>query len=232
MTDLAALEDLLGHRFGQPDLLIEALTHGSVEGRARRDYQRLEFLGDRVLGLIVAGDLLARHPEADAGGLARRLNELVREETLAGVATAIGLGRHLRLSKSEDEQGGRAKPAILADVCEAVIAALYLDGGLSAAEYFVRTHWSGLAATLAAAPKDAKSELQEFAQSLGKKPPTYKVIEETGPAHSPRFVVEARLAGFAPTRGEGNAKRVAEQAAAQALLEAVRVRQARQAQQQ
>lgn len=232
MSELGPLEDLLGHRFARPDLLIEALTHGSVEGRAKRDYQRLEFLGDRVLGLIVAGDLLARHPEADAGGLARRLNELVREETLAGVAQAIGLGRHLRLSKSEDEQGGRAKPAILADVCEALIGALYLDGGLEAAENFVRRHWAAQAATLAAsAPKDPKSALQEYAQARGKKPPTYSVIEASGPDHSPRFLVEARVPGFAPARGEGGSKRAAEIAAAKALLDAIGARQAQQAQQ-
>jgi len=232
VTELGSLEDVLGHRFARPELLVEALTHGSVESRTTRDYQRLEFLGDRVLGLIVAGDLLARHPIADAGGLSRRLNELVREETLAAVATAIGLGRYMRLSKSEDEQGGRAKPAILADVCEAVIGALYLDGGLAAAENFVRGRWAALAATLAAAPKDAKSALQEYAQARGKKPPSYAVVEESGPAHNPRFVLEARIAGFPPARGEGGAKRLAEQAAAQALLDIIEAREATRRRQQ
>ena len=232
MTDLAPLEDILGHRFARPELLIEALTHGSVENRTRRDYQRLEFLGDRVLGLIVASDLLKRHPTADVGGLSRRLNELVREETLAAIAAAIGLGRYLRLSKSEDEQGGRNKSAILADVCEAVICALYLDGGMPAAENFVRARWAALAATLAAAPKDAKSALQEYAQARGKKPPSYAVVEESGPAHNPRFVLEARVAGFPPARGEGGAKRLAEQAAAQALLDMIEAREAARRRQQ
>lgn len=232
MSEFAPLEDLLGHRFARRDLLLEALTHGSLEGAVRRDYQRLEFLGDRVLGLIVAGDLLARHPDADADGLARRLNELVREETLAAVATEIGLGRYLRLSKSEDGQGGRAKPAILADVCEALIAALYLDGGMAAAENFVRKHWAAPSATLASSvPKDPKSALQEYAQARGRKPPVYAVLEASGPDHAPRFRVEARIAGLAPAVGEGGSKRAAETAAARALLDLIARRQAQQAQQ-
>ncbi|MBM3557232.1 MAG: ribonuclease III [Alphaproteobacteria bacterium] len=218
MSDLAALERALGHRFTRGELLVEALTHTSLERRGRVSLERLEFLGDRVLGLIVAEELYRRHPKADADGLSPRLHQLVRRETLALVAEAIELGRYLRLSKAEAGQGGRTKPAILADAMEAVIAALYLDGGLDAAGRFVRQHWATLLATLAEAPKDAKSRLQEWAQGRGRAVPAYLVVETSGPDHDPNFTIEVAVEGEAAARGQGKSKRLAEQAAAEALL--------------
>lgn len=211
----------LGYQFREPGVLEEALTHSSVErphGQTRADYERLEFLGDRVLGLVVADMLLHLYPESDAGALARRFNTLVRRESLAEVATQIGLGAHIRLSKSEHGAGGRRKPAILADVCEAVIGALYIDGGLEPAAAFIRGQWEPMAKKLARAPKDAKTALQEWAHARGLEGPTYAVLEQTGPDHDPVFTIEAILKGHEPEIGEGRSKRVAEQAAAEALL--------------
>lgn len=216
------LSSILGHRFSNPALLEEALTHPSVErprGGATSDYERLEFLGDRVLGLVVADRLLQLYPESDAGALARRYNTLVRRETLAEVAEKIGLGDHVRLSKSEHGAGGRQKPAILADVCEAVIGAVYVDGGLVPAEAFIRRHWDPMAETLARAPKDAKTALQEWAHARGQEGPAYDVVEQAGPDHDTFFTVEVRLKGQDPAKGEGRSKRVAEQAAAEVMFE-------------
>lgn len=215
----ARLNQALGHDFAAPDLLDEALTHPSIRsGQGSRDYDRLEFLGDRVLGLVIAERLLVRFGEADAGHLARRFNDLVRRETLAEVAHEVGLGDHLKLARSEVESGGRDKPAILANACEAVIAALYLDGGLTAAADFIGRYWEPRMAALTKAPKDAKTSLQEWGHARGLEPPSYSVVEQTGPAHLPQFTIEVSLAEFAPARGCGSSKRNAEQAAAAALL--------------
>ncbi|MDP7428076.1 MAG: ribonuclease III [Alphaproteobacteria bacterium] len=215
----AELNQALGHEFAAPELLDEALTHPSIRsGQGSRDYDRLEFLGDRVLGLVVAERLLARFGEADAGHLARRFNDLVRRETLAEVAHEVRLGDHLKLARSEVESGGRDKPAILANACEAVIAALYLDGGLTAAADFIGRYWEPRMAALTKAPKDAKTSLQEWGHARGLEPPSYSVVEQTGPAHLPQFTIEVSLAEFAPARGCGSSKRNAEQAAAAALL--------------
>ena len=216
------LSTLLGHQFRDPSLLEEALTHSSVErprGQARNDYERLEFLGDRVLGLVIADRLLRLYPESDAGALARRFNTLVRQESLAEVAEQIGLGAHIRLSKSEHGAGGRQKPAILADVCEAVIGAMFVDGGLKPAAEFVRRHWDPMAEKLAGAPRDAKTALQEWAHARGLEPPAYEVVERAGPDHDTVFTVEVHLKDRKPARGKGRSKRVAEQAAAEVMLE-------------
>lgn len=217
---LDALYDILQHRFEQPALLREALTHPSVDTtrQAGRDYDRLEFLGDRVLGLIVSSRLFARFPEADAGDLAVRFNALVRKETVAEVAQAIDLGSFLWLSKSESQGGGRAKPAILANALEAVIGALYLDGGLPAAEVFVDAHWSERVQQTSHAIKDAKTRLQEWAQKDAMPPPTYNIVEQSGPPHDPVFTVEVSVADQPPMRAEGKSRRAAEQAAAAAVL--------------
>jgi ribonuclease-3 len=220
------LAERLGHRFAKPELLAEALTHPSAvrrhgrdKGTARAgDYNRLEFLGDRVLGLIVARMLHERYADADAGELARRFNALVRQESLASVAEKIELGRFLKLSKSERQAGGGAKPAILADVCEAVIAALFLDGGLKAAEKFVRSHFEPYLDAKASPAKDAKTVLQEWAAARGLEPPVYSVSAREGPAHAPTFTVTVALPKQGVATGTGRAKRTAEQAAARALL--------------
>ncbi len=221
------LSSILGHRFRDPGILEEALTHPSVErprGQTKNDYERLEFLGDRVLGLVIADLLLHLYPDSDAGALARRFNTLVRRETLADVAECIGLGPYIRLSKSEHGAGGRRKPAILADVCEAVIGALYIDGGLEPAADFIRGQWDPMARKLARAPKDAKTALQEWAHARSLEGPVYDVVEQTGPDHDPVFTVEVHLTDRKPAKGEGRSKRVAEQAAAEVMLEQLKRR--------
>ncbi|MGF1551297.1 MAG: ribonuclease III [Paracoccaceae bacterium] len=217
--DLDAVAAVLGHRFADRERLAEALTHASAASPARADNQRLEFLGDRVLGLIVAEALVARFPEEAEGTLAPRLNDLVRRETLAAVAEEIGLGGHLVLGRSESLSGGRRKAAILADAMEAVIAALYLDGGLAAARRFVLDRWGArLDAAGSAVPTDAKSALQAWAQARGLSLPAYETVGRAGPDHAPRFTVAVRLETGESARGEGRSKRPAEQAAAAALL--------------
>ncbi len=223
--EVARLAEILGHSFRRPELLDEALIHSSVSSRgarAKRSYERLEFLGDRVLGLIVAEMLLGRFPDEAEGALARRLAALVRRETLARVAEGIGLGRHLVLSKAEDDSGGRANPAILADCCEAVIGALYLDGGLEPARAFVGGQWRRLMEEATTPPKDAKTALQEWAQGLGKPLPSYEMVAMDGPAHDPVFAVSVCIEGLAPETAQGSSKRAAEQAAAAAMLKRVR----------
>ena len=214
---LAAAAATLGHTFTRPALLAEALTHPSTQARGR-GYERLEFLGDRVLGVIVADMLLAAFPAEDEGALAKRFAALVRRQALAQVAERLDLGRFVELSKGEEETGGRSSPTLLADTVEAVIAALYLDGGLAAAEAFVRRQWSGLMKAAATPPEDAKTRLQEWAQGLAKPLPSYTTVAVEGPPHSPTFEVEARVEGLAPATAKGPSKQAAEQAAAAALL--------------
>jgi ribonuclease-3 len=219
---------LIGHQFAQPALLTEALTHpgalpaqrrtGRRAGPPRRGYERLEFLGDRVLGLVVAEHLwreFAREPEGD---LTRRLTHLVRREALARVGLAIGLDRHLVLSRA-DALGGAAKnPAIVADVCEAVIAAIYLDGGFEAAAAFIKRWWEPLLSEMDEPPRDPKTSLQEWAQARGLERPSYDLVETTGPDHAPRFTVAARLEGYDAATATASSKRAAEAGAAAALL--------------
>lgn len=222
------IEDLcsrLGHAFSRPALLKDALTHPSASlsrhGRGRGTYERLEFLGDRVLGLIIADMLLATFPEENEGALARRHAALVRREALARVAESIGLGDCILLSKGEEDSGGRSNPAILADACEAVIGALYADGGLAVGAAFVRRHWEPLMIESLKPPKDAKTALQEWAQGLGKPLPTYELKGTKGPQHDPLFEVAVHVDGVEPAIGYGSTKRAAEQAAAGALMEKV-----------
>lgn len=217
-VDRAALTRLLGHEFHDPALLEEALTHPSAGTPARSDNQRLEFLGDRVLGLCIAEALLEAFPNAAEGKLAPRFNALVRRETLAEIAGDIGLGTHLRLGRSEAISGGRRKAAILADATEAVIAALYLDGGLVAARAFIAAHWRRRLHELRQAPSDAKTRAQEWAQARGLAPPAYRLVERTGPDHAPQFTVEAVLETGEAARGHAGSKKLAEQVAAAALL--------------
>ena len=217
-----ALEAALGHRFRRPDLLRQALTHAStLAGREQRIWsnERLEFLGDRVLGLVVAEFLYERFPDEEEGALAYRFAALVRRETLAHVAGIVGLADHMIVSDSEAESGGRRNPGMLANTCEAVIAALYLDGGLGAAAEFIQRHWQALADEESVPPKDAKTALQEWAQGRGLPLPLYREVERLGPDHAPIFDVAVRVKGLSDTRGRGPSKRRAEQAAAEAMLE-------------
>jgi len=218
--DLSDLYPLLGHQFAQPELLAEALSHPSL-GRRRqggRDYQRMEFLGDRVLGLVISTALYHDDPGADEGGLAVRFNTLVRRGTVADAARLIGLGPYILMGKSEARQGGRDKPAILADVCEAVIGALYLDGGFAVAEAFVLRYWAGFMANSGAAGKDPKTELQELIQGRSGEPPGYKIVSQEGPDHEPCFTVEVRAVGLEAAQGQGGSRQEAEKAAARAML--------------
>jgi ribonuclease-3 len=217
-SEPARLADALGHRFADPALLAQALTHPSASGPARPDNQRLEFLGDRVLGLIVAEALLATYPDEAEGDLAPRFNALVRLETLAEVAAELDLGAHLHLGRSEATGGGRRKKAILADAMEAVIAALWLDGGMDAARSFVLGHWQARIEAPAEAPMDAKTRLQEWAQGRGMALPDYTVAAREGPDHAPRFTVVAQLATGETASGTASSKKRAEQDAATALL--------------
>ncbi len=211
----------LGHDFARPDLLEEALTHVSAGGPAQSDNQRLEFLGDRVLGLVIAEELLKRKPTESEGMLAPRLNALVRKETCAEVAAALDLGAHLAMAPAESRSGGRKKAAILADAMEAVIAAVYFDAGLEAARALILAHWGPRLDAQAETPVDAKTQLQEWAQARALPLPRYALLAREGPDHAPSFRVEAALSDGRRALGDGGSKRAAEQAAAAALLEAI-----------
>lgn len=210
----------LGHEFKRPELLEHALTHASVLGADAPfgSNERLEFLGDRVLGLVVAEMLLEQFSQEDEGMISRRFAALVRREALVRVARDIGLADHIRLAKGEEEGSGRTNPTILADACEAVLAALYLDGGLAAATRFVRDAWRDMLVETPEPPKDAKTELQEWAQGRGLPLPGYREIDREGPAHAPLFTVEVDVTGLPPIRATGSSKRTAEQQAAEQML--------------
>lgn len=215
---LSALEERIGHRFADQDLLTRALTHTSKASGRGGSYQRLEFLGDRVLGLAVADRLYGAFPEADEGDLSRRLAALVRRETCASVAAAWEVGPHLILGQGEVMGGGRRNQTILADVCEAILGAVYLDAGFDAARAVVEAHFNPGEPTAAARGRDAKSALQEWAMGRSLPIPTYAVVERTGPDHAPKFRIAVQVQGLEPGLGEGTSKRIAEQAAAQALM--------------
>ncbi len=218
MADADGFEPALGHRFADPALLRQALTHSSGSTDRMRSNERLEFLGDRVLGLVVADMLYERFPDEEEGALARRHAALVQRESLARVSRGIGLPDHLILSMGEAETGGRENDSLLADACEAVIAALYLDGGLDAARDFVHAHWSALMEENPTPPKDAKTALQEWAQGRGKPLPSYREVSREGPDHAPTFTIEVSVEGLDPAIGTGSSKRLAAQAAAEAML--------------
>lgn len=220
MGALDRLAERIGHDFRSPRLLERALTHSSfAAGRDRvHDYERLEFLGDRILGLVIAEMLFNRFPHMNEGELALRLNALVRKETCAEVARDLDLGDHLRLGSGELSAGGREKTAILANVCEAVVAAIYLDGGLDAARAFIGRAWARAIETVDELAKDPKSALQEWAQARGFPPPDYVEVTRKGPDHAPSFTVRVEIGAERSAKGEGQSKRIAEQAAAEALL--------------
>jgi len=215
--DVPRLEGALGHRFADPDLLTEALTHRGAARPPARSYERLEFLRDRVLGLVVAEMLLARFPDADEGELSRRHTSLVRRDALADVAEDIELGPHI-LFAAADADAGRGNRGLLADVCEALIGALFLDGGLDPARRFIEHAWAPVVYRDEGAERDAKTRLQEWAQARGRGLPQYEVMSREGPDHAPRFMVTVRLNGEGDASGEGASKRNAEQEAAAALL--------------
>jgi ribonuclease-3 len=181
-------------------------------------YQRLEFLGDHVLGLTISDMLFRTFPKADEGELSRRLADLVRKEACADVGRAIDLGDVIRLGASEANAGGRGRTAILADVCEAVIGAVFVDGGYAAAAALIERLWDERMRTPARPLRDSKTVLQEWAQARGLPTPSYREVERKGPHHSPEFRVTVELPHLAPAEGLGRSKRAAEQAAAAAML--------------
>ena len=216
-----SLSEKLGHTFKDQALLKRALTHASAD--AVLSNERLEFLGDRVLGLIVAEKLHDRYPDDAEGALALKFNALARGAACARAASDAGIAEHIILASSEKSSGGRDKPAILSGVCEAVIAALYLDGGMEAARAFVTRYWDGMFDELSHDMRDAKTRLQEWAQAKGRDgaAPVYTLKDRAGPDHAPRFIVEAKVGGHDPVTGEGGSKRQAEQDAARKLLNMV-----------
>jgi len=220
-TDILEFALQLGHQFKQPALLQEALTHPSLAGKQRKKgptaYERLEFLGDRVLGLIIAEWLYKKYPDSSEGDLAKRHAALVNREALRAIAVEINLGRYLYLARGEDASADRKNLATLPDAMEAVLGALYLDGGLQAACDFIHRFWQKDIA-IEEAPADPKTLLQEWAQGQGLPLPAYKVIEHSGPAHAPKFIVEVLVKDFPPAVAEGNSKRAAQKAAAELWL--------------
>ncbi len=217
-SDLRDFSTRLGHSFHDPGLLVQALTHASVSGPARPDNQRLEFLGDRVLGLSIAGALLEAFPKAAEGQLAPRFNALVRKETCAAVARDCGLGDVLKLGRSEMLSGGRRKDALLGDAMEALIAAVYLDGGFDAAPTQIQRQWGARISAVKSDARDPKTSLQEWAQARAQLPPTYTETARSGPDHEPMFTVEVRLQSGEAERATARSKRIAEQMAAKGLL--------------
>jgi ribonuclease III len=218
-VDLRAFQDRLGHQFRTPELLTRAVTHASIGSATRPDNQRLEFLGDRVLGLVMAEALMASDAGASEGQLAPRFNALVRKETCAAVAREIGLGDVLKLGRSEMLTGGRRKEALLGDALEAVIAAVYQDAGFEAAKALILRLWGGRIAGVEPDARDAKTALQEWAQARGMPPPVYAETGRSGPDHAPVFTVGVSLASGETADATAGTKRLAEQAAARMLLE-------------
>lgn len=217
-----ALAKQIGHVFSRPEILQQALTHSSIASDRAFSNQRMEFLGDRVLGLVVANLLFSRFEKEEEGELSRRHSALVRREALARVALEIGLGRHIIIAKSEENSGGRANQNLLADACEALIGALYLDGGMRAAEDFIKRYWAPIIDEELSPPKDAKTSLQEWVQERGLPLPDYRQIDRLGLDHAPVFHVEAAIQGGLSAVGHGSSKRAAEQEAAEALLLIIR----------
>lgn len=216
-----ALQQRIGYVFADGNLLELALTHVSALSSDQHrvaSYQRLEFLGDHVLGCVVSDMLYRRFPHADEGELSRRLADLVRQQTCAEVARAYDMGAAVRLGPGEAQSGGRDKNAIIADVCEALIGAIHLDGGYAAAAAFVERAWTERMLKPVRTPRDAKTALQEWVQARGMPTPVYQEIERTGPDHDPRFRVAVVVPGLAEASGDGRSKRMAEQAAAVTVL--------------
>jgi ribonuclease-3 len=217
-ADLKAFQDRLGYRFSDPEYLIRALTHSSIGSPTRENNQRLEFLGDRVLGLVMAEALLETDRDASEGQLAPRYNALVRKEACAAVAVDIDLGDVLKLGRSEMMSGGRRKKALLGDAMEAVIAAVYQDGGFEAAKDLVMRLWHDRLNSVETDARDPKTALQEWTQANGKGLPVYQEISREGPDHAPVFTIEVQVGSDMSATAKAASKRKAEQSAAAALL--------------
>ena len=217
--DLKAFETRLGHKFSRPELLVRAVTHSSMSSPTRDDNQRLEFLGDRVLGLVMSEALLEHDESASEGQLAPRFNALVRKETCADVAREVDIGAVLKLGRSEMLSGGRRKMALLGDAMEAVIAAVYRDAGFDVARAMILRLWGERVGEVEADARDPKTSLQEWAQARGFQPPAYVETARSGPDHAPQFTIEVRLDDGQTDQATAGSKRQAEQVAAKSLLD-------------
>lgn len=219
-ADPAGLMEALGHSFCRPELLVEALTHPSAAGPGTPSYERLEFLGDRVLGLVVVELLMRTFPGEDEGDLGLRYGELVNRDHCARAARELGLGQYLRMNAGEARTGGGKRVSVLADACEAVIGAVYVDGGLQAAAPLIERLWRGAIGS-GSPPLNAKNALQEWAQGRRLPLPAYQTVAEEGPPHKRVFTVRVSVPGYDPAEAKGASKRVAEQGAAALLLERI-----------
>jgi len=216
---VSGLEKVLGYTFKDKNLAAQALTHSSIVRDRRSSNERLEFLGDRVLGLVVAEMLYDYFPNEEEGALGYRFTALARAESLARVAGQLGFSDFLLVAEGEMLSGKRRKLSLLANTCEAVIAALHLDGGFAEASNFIQKHWQPMLEEDLTPPKDAKTLLQEWVQGRGSPIPVYTVIERTGPDHAPEFTVEVQIEKSEPASAKGASKRAAETAAAGVLYE-------------
>lgn len=217
MLEITNLNKIIGYRFQNESLLQEALTHTSMH-RSTKSYERLEFLGDRVLGLVIAEELFESFPHESEGNLAKRHAQLVRTETLAEIAEVIGLGEYILMGRGEANTGGRQKVSLLSDVLEALIAAIYKDGGLEPVRAFIKKQWDSYFLTPLLPERDTKTALQEYAQGKGYMIPAYTVLQEQGPPHNPIFTVEVFVEGLGKAQAQGSSKRKAEKEAAEKLL--------------
>ena len=208
---------IAGYRFNNAELFSQAFKHPSMH--KKNNNQRLEFLGDSVLGLVIAEALYLRYPDEQEGELARRQAALVCGDTLVELAGGMSLGKYLQLSESEAQAGGRATASNLEDACEALIGAIYLDGGLDAAKAWILTHWQPLIESITEPPKDAKTSLQEWAQGRALGLPVYEVVEQSGPAHAPEFIIKVSVADKGSAEAKAGSKKQAEQEAAAKLFE-------------
>ncbi len=215
-SQYSELYEILGYSFKDESLIREALTHPSLEGTP--SYQRLEFIGDRVLGLAIAAWMFELHPNTDEGGLASRHTNLVRREACAKIAADLKLGDFIHMAKSSEDTGGRKRETIIADVCESVIGAIYLEAGYLEAEKFIRKFWHEMAHNVKVAKRDAKTRLQELVQSRGKSTPVYTTIDKKGPDHQPTFTIAVSVQGEGEETAKGFSKRDAEQLAAEKIL--------------
>ena len=218
----SAIEERIGHKFADANLLVTAMTHVSALKPSRKrgeSYQRLEFLGDHVLGLIVSDMLYRTFPNADEGEMSKRLADLVRKESCADVAKSLGLADDIKLGAVGAGAGVRLRKSVLGDICEAVIGAVYLDGGFQAASEFVERNWTERMKKPRQPLRDPKTVLQEWAQGKGLPTPVYREVERTGPHHDPQFRVAVDLPGLAPAEGVGGSKRAAEKVAASVMIE-------------
>tara|TARA_Y100001936_G_scaffold254179_1_gene326662 strand:- start:10480 stop:11184 length:705 start_codon:yes stop_codon:yes gene_type:complete len=222
-NEFVTLESSLEYSFEDPSILLNALRHPSSANKLYGNNQRLEFLGDRVLGLFVAELLYKNFPNEPEGALAKRFSALVNRDSLAIIAEDIDIGSYIELGQSEKDIEARKNPGHLADALEAIIAALFLDGGAQVARNFVRKYWEPLASSNVEPPSDFKTRLQEWSQSRNGSLPNYTIVSRSGPPHQPIFSVEVRVKDFDPEYAEGSSKQSAEQAAAKKMIEKLEI---------